>query len=305
MPVSSKDILGIDGPLTGRLPGFVPRRAQQDMAQGIEQALADYSVFIAESGTGTGKTFAYLVPALLSGKKILISSGTRHLQDQLYHRDLPLVRDALAIPVTTALLKGRANYLCRHRLERTVSEGRLTLRQEQSRLVRIHEWSAHTKRGDIAELSDIPEDSELWPQVTSTAENCLGSECTHYDQCFINRARREALTADLVVVNHHLFFADLALREEGFGQLLPGVEAIIFDEAHQLPEIASNFLGISLSAHQLTGLCRDTVAEEVREKSDVAGLQEAAQTLEKATADFRLAFGVEPRRGAWDKLENT
>ncbi|HEY5682435.1 MAG TPA: ATP-dependent DNA helicase [Sulfuricaulis sp.] len=305
MPVSSKDILGIDGPLTGRLPGFVPRRAQQDMAQGIEQALADYSVFIAESGTGTGKTFAYLVPALLSGKKILISSGTRHLQDQLYHRDLPLVRDALAIPVTTALLKGRANYLCRHRLERTVSEGRLTLRQEQSRLVRIHEWSAHTKRGDIAELSDIPEDSELWPQVTSTAENCLGSECTHYDQCFINRARREALTADLVVVNHHLFFADLALREEGFGQLLPGVEAIIFDEAHQLPEIASNFLGISLSAYQLTGLCRDTVAEEVREKSDVAGLQEAAQTLEKATADFRLAFGVEPRRGAWDKLENT
>ena len=304
MPVSSIDILGSDGPLATRLEGFTPRRAQQEMAACIEQALADYSVFIAESGTGTGKTFAYLVPALLSGKKILISTGTRHLQDQLYHRDLPIVRDALAVPVTSALLKGRANYLCRYRLGQAELEGRLASRRDQSNLALIREWSGHTQRGDIAEMSRIPEDSGLWPLVTSTTDNCLGSGCSHYDECFINRARREALAADVVVVNHHLFFADLALREEGFGQLLPGVEAVIFDEAHQLPEVASNFLGFSISSHQVASLCRDTIAEELQEHSGIAGLMPAAQSLEKALADFRLAFGVEPRRDAWDKLEN-
>lgn len=274
------------------------------MAACIERALADYSVFIAESGTGTGKTFAYLVPALLSGKKILISTGTRHLQDQLYHRDLPIVRDAIAVPVTTALLKGRSNYLCRHRLERAGTEGRLDSRRDQSNLTVIREWSGHTQRGDIAEMSRIPEDSGLWPLVTSTTDNCLGSSCADYDECFVNRARREALAADVVVVNHHLFFADLALREEGFGQLLPGVEAVIFDEAHQLPEVASNFLGLSLSGHQLASLCRDAIAEDFKEHSGVAGLPPATQSLEKALADFRLAFGVEPRRDAWGKLEN-
>ncbi|GAB4507925.1 MAG: ATP-dependent DNA helicase [Sulfuricaulis sp.] len=274
------------------------------MAARIEQVLADYSVFIAESGTGTGKTFAYLVPALLSGKKILISTGTRHLQDQLYHRDLPLVRDALAIPVTAALLKGRSNYLCRYRLERAETEGRLAGKREQSNLVLIREWSGRTSRGDVAEMSRIPEDSDLWPLVTSTTDNCFGSDCSHYDECFVNRARREALAADVVVVNHHLFFADLALREEGFGQLLPGVESVIFDEAHQLPEVASNFLGISLSSHQLASLCRDAIAEDLKEHSGVVGLPPAAQSVEKALADFRLAFGVEPRRDAWDKLEN-
>jgi ATP-dependent DNA helicase DinG len=304
LPVTSKDILGFDGPLATRLEGFTPRRAQQEMADRIEQALAGYSVFIAESGTGTGKTFAYLVPALLSGRKILVSTGTRHLQDQLYHRDLPLVRDALAVPVSTALLKGRSNYLCRYRLDSLETDGRLAGRREQSNLARIREWSGHTRRGDIAEMNAIPEDSDLWPLVTSTADNCLGSACSHYDECYVNRARREALAADVVVVNHHLFFADLALREEGFGQLLPGVEAVIFDEAHQLPEVASNFLGISLSSHQLVSLCRDSIAEDLKEHSGVAGLPAAAQSLEKAVADFRLAFGVEPRRDAWDKLEN-
>jgi len=304
LPTSSKDILGADGPLARGLEGFTPRAAQQEMAARIEQALADCSVFIAESGTGTGKTFAYLVPALLSGKKILISTGTRHLQDQLYHRDLPIVRDALAVPVTSALLKGRSNYLCRYRLEWAETEGHLAGRREQSNLALIREWSGRTQRGDVAEMSRIPEDSGLWPLVTSTADNCLGSGCSHYDECFVNRARREALAADVVVVNHHLFFADLALREEGFGQLLPGVEAVIFDEAHQIPEVASNFLGLSLSSHQLSSLCRDAIAEELKERSGVANLPPAVQSLEKAAADFRLAFGVEPRRDSWDKLEN-
>ncbi len=304
MPDSSKDILGSDGPLVERLEGFTPRRAQQEMATRIEQALVDYSVFIAESGTGTGKTFAYLVPALLSGKKILISTGTRHLQDQLFHRDLPIIRDALAVPVTTALLKGRANYLCRHHLERLEMEVRFAGKRNLSNLVHIREWAGRTKSGDIAEISDIPEDSELWPLVTSTADNCLGGSCGHYDQCFVNQARRAALAADVVVVNHHLFFADLALREEGFGQLLPGVEAVIFDEAHQLPEVASNFFSLSLSSHQLQSLCRDAIAEDIKEHSGIANLQSGVKQLEKAAADFRLAFGVEPRRDSWDKLEN-
>jgi ATP-dependent DNA helicase DinG len=298
----SHTILGPDGPLAGRVEGFTPRPSQQEMAARIEEALANYSVFIAESGTGTGKTFAYLVPTLLSGRKVLISTGTRHLQDQLYHRDLPLIRDALAIPVTTALLKGRSNYLCRHHLERAELDGAVTGKRQSTDLARLVLWSKRTKSGDVVEVTEVSEDSELWPQVTSTTDNCLGSQCPSYDDCFVNRARREALAADVVVVNHHLFFADLALREEGFGQLLPGVEAVIFDEAHQLPDVASNFLGISLSSHQLNSLSRDAVAEDVKEHSGIADLQPAAQSLEKAAADFRLAFGVEPRRDSWNKL---
>jgi ATP-dependent DNA helicase DinG len=304
MSTSSQDILSDRGPLAKSVAGFVPRRAQQEMAARIEQALADRSTFIAESGTGTGKTFAYLVPALLSGRKILISTGTRHLQDQLYHRDLPVIRDALAVPVSTALLKGRANYLCRHRLERAEIEARFSGRRDAADLARIRDWAGRTRQGDIAEVSGIPEDSSLWPQVTSTAENCLGGGCPRYDECHVNRARREALAADVVVVNHHLFFADLALREEGFGQLLPGVDAVIFDEAHQLPDVASNFFGLSLSSHQIAGLCRDSVAEDLKEHSDIAELPAAAQALEKAAADFRLAFGVEPRRDAWSRLDD-
>ena len=304
MPVSSKDILNADGALAERLAGFSPRLAQQEMAARIEQALADQSVFIAESGTGTGKTFAYLVPALLSGKKILISTGTRHLQDQLYHRDLPFIRDILAVPVATALLKGRSNYLCLHHLERLETEPRFTGKKDQSDLVTLRHWAGRSKRGDIAEVSDIPEDSAVWPLVTSTADNCLGSDCPHYDACFVNRARREALAADVVVVNHHLFFADLALREEGFGQLLPGVEAVIFDEAHQLADVASNFFGLSLGSHQLFQLCRDAITEDIKEHSGIDELRSSGQQLEKSVADFRLAFGVEPRRDAWEKLEN-
>jgi len=274
------------------------------MAAAIERTLADAGVFIAESGTGTGKTFAYLVPVLLSGKKTLISTGTRHLQDQLYHRDLPQVRDALQVPVSVALLKGRANYLCRHRLARTADEGRFASRAQAADFQKLADWARHTRRGDIAEVNAVPEDSELWPLVTSTADNCLGAGCPDFDKCHVNAARREALAADVVVVNHHLFFADLALREEGFSQLLPGVEAVVFDEAHQLPEIASVFFGQTLSAAQLNGLARDTVAEDLREKSGVAGLSAAAHKLEKAAADFRLVFGKQTRRGTFVELED-
>ena len=269
------------------------------MAARIETVLAERSTCIVESGTGTGKTLAYLVPALLSGKKVLVSTGTRNLQDQLYRRDLPLVRDALGVPVSAALLKGRPNYLCLARLERAEMEGRFGGRRADSTLARIRKWAGATVSGDIAELGDVAEDSELWPLVTSTSDNCLGSQCGHYGECHVNRARREALAADVLVVNHHLFFADLALREEGFGQILPGVEALIFDEAHQLPEIASGFFGIALGSQQLIALCRDAIAEEIKERSTVAGLKEAAQRLEKSVGDARLAFGAGVQRGPW------
>lgn len=297
-------MLGPDGPLAKRVTGFVARRAQQEMAERIEQTLNDSAVFIAESGTGTGKTYAYLVPALLSGKKVLISTGTKNLQDQLFKRDLPAVRDALEIPVSIALLKGRANYLCLERLERTELEASFAHRRPARDLIRIREWAGVTRSGDVAELPDVPEDSEWWPRVTSTSDNCLGSGCRYYDDCHVHRARREALAADIVVINHHLFFADLVLKEEGFGQLLPGVEAVIFDEAHQLPEVASNFFGVSISSQQLYHLMRDTLAEELKEHSAVGGLSEAAGKLEKATADLRLALGGEVRRAPWESLND-
>jgi ATP-dependent DNA helicase DinG len=291
---SSDSILGPEGPLAGNLPGFVSRPSQRDMATRIEQAIAEHGIFIAESGTGTGKTFAYLVPALLSGRKVLISTGTKHLQDQIYFRDLPRVRDALAVPVQTALLKGRANYLCQHRLG--------LIGESSPELEVVRDWSRRTRSGDIGEVTGVPEDSPLWSQLTSTADNCVGAQCGSYEECFVRRARKEALEADVLVVNHHLFFADLALKVEGFGQLLPGVDAVIFDEAHQLADIASVFFGFSVSRGQLDQLVRDTVAEELREHSGVSGLRKAAGDLEKAAADFRLALGKEPRREAWGAL---
>ncbi len=297
------DILGADGPFAARLTDFVPRACQQEMALAIADALADRATLVVESGTGTGKTFAYLVPALLSGKKVLISTGTRNLQDQVFHRDLPLVRDALGIAVTAALLKGRANYLCLYRLDLAELEGRFAQREQVAELERIRDWAGRTRRGDIAEMSAVPENSPLWPLVTSTPDNCLGGRCPRFDDCYVNRARREAVGAEVLVVNHHLFFADLVLREDGFGQLLPGVDAVIFDEAHQLPEVASNFFGVVLSSHQLHELARDSVQAELKEKSAVAGLADRAHALEKAAADFRLALGMDVRRAPWAQLD--
>jgi ATP-dependent DNA helicase DinG len=291
------------------------------MAERIEEAIAHHGVFIAESGTGTGKTFAYLVPALLAGQKVLISTGTKNLQDQLFQRDLPLVREALGRPVTTALLKGRSNYLCLYRLEQTQLEAGFADRNEARAAVqgrtgrgfaskrsaqdvtRIAAHARRTRSGDVAEIRDVPEDSELWPLVTSSADNCLGGRCPRFNDCFVKRAREQALAADVLIVNHHLFFADLVLREEGFGQLLPGVQAVIFDEAHQLPEIASNFFGYSVSSRELAGLARDVLLAETKERSGVAELADNARAVEKAAADLRLAFGVEPRRDAWSRLD--
>lgn len=245
---------------------------------------------VAEAGTGTGKTFAYLVPALLSGGKVIISTGTKTLQDQLFGRDIPTVRDALKVPVTVALLKGRANYVCHHHLERARDDGRLPTRDDVMHLARIESFSRITTTGDRADLSEVPENAGVWPLVTSTRDNCLGSQCTHYDKCFVMKARKQALEADVVVVNHHLFFADVMLREESVAELLPACNTVIFDEAHQLPETASLFFGQSVSTTQLTDLARDARIEAATSAKDFPALPVAANVLEKAARDLRLAF---------------
>jgi ATP-dependent DNA helicase DinG len=258
-------------------------------------------VLICEAGTGTGKTYAYLVPALLSGRKVIVSTGTKHLQDQLYRRDLPLVRNALGVGCRIALLKGRSNYLCLHRLEAMTRDGRLPNREAVHHLSKIQAWAKRTRSGDTAEVR-IPEDAVVWPLVTSTADNCLGQGCPQLSDCFLMRARRVAQEADLVVVNHHLLMADIALRGAELGELLPAADAFILDEAHQLPEVATQFFGLALTGRQLQELVRDTIAEQVREAPDMPQIREAAEAVDKATKDLRLALGTEVRRAAWREV---
>jgi ATP-dependent DNA helicase DinG len=251
------EIFGPHGAFVERLPGFSHRAQQQDMAECIAEVMARRELLICEAGTGTGKTFAYLAPALLARRKVLISTGTRNLQDQLFHRDLPLVREALALPVRAALLKGRGNYLCLHRLKLALEDPVRLDPDLREHLRLVQDWSKSTQRGDIAELA-IPEDAPLWPAVTSTSDNCLGQSCPDWQDCHLAAARREAQAADLVVVNHHLFCADLALKEEGFGEILPGADCFVLDEAHQLPEVATGFFGTLVSGRKMLGLARDS-----------------------------------------------
>ena len=245
LALASREALSEGGALASQLDNFVPREAQQRLSTAIADAFDSREVLLAEAGTGTGKTFAYLVPALLSGLKTIISTGTRALQDQLYHRDLPRVRNALGVGLKSALLKGRANYLCRYRLEQAKGEPRFTTREQISQFQRIVAWGGRTQFGDMAELEALPDDSPLLPMVTSTNDNCLGTDCPFWSDCFVVQARQRAQSADIVVVNHHLLLADLALKQEGFGEILPGAQAFVIDEAHQLPELAANFFGES------------------------------------------------------------
>ncbi len=260
------------------------------MAQAIAEAIEGNSLLIAEAGTGTGKTFAYLVPALLAGGKVIISTGTKNLQDQLFQRDLPTVRDALKAPVSVALLKGRANYLCHYHLERTQSDGRFVTREDVRHLGKIVKYAKITQSGDKSGLADVPENAPIWMQVTSTRDNCLGQECPHHKDCFVLKARSDAMKADVVVVNHHLFFADVMLRDEGVAELLPACNTVIFDEAHQLPETASLFFGESISTSQLLDLARDTRLEAAASAKDFAALPTATDALDKAARDLRLVF---------------
>ncbi|MGH8662304.1 MAG: ATP-dependent DNA helicase [Burkholderiales bacterium] len=284
------------GPLSRVVRGFRARPFQVEMARAVADALAGNGVLVAEAGTGTGKTFAYLVPALLTGGKVIVSTGTKTLQDQLFDRDIPTVRRALGAPVTVALLKGRANYVCHYHLERALRDARLPAREDARHLAEIERFARGTVSGDKADCNAVPEHAGVWPYVTSTRDNCLGSRCPHYDACFVMKARREALAADVVVVNHHLFFADLMLRDEGAAELLPACNTVIFDEAHQLPETASLFFGESVSTSQLIELARDSRLEAAAAARDYAALPEAARDLEQAARDFRLLFGEEGGR---------
>lgn len=283
------EIFSADGPIAAAEPDYRPRQAQLELAQAIQQALQDHSTLIAEAGTGTGKTWAYLAPAFISGSKVLVSTGTRTLQDQLFKRDIPRLRKALALPINVALLKGRGNYVCHYHLDRLSGDDRaLKSRSEIGQLRHIQLFAQQTKTGDRADLVQVPEDADIWNRVTSTRENCLGQECPHVRDCFVLKARRQAQDADLVVVNHALFMADLALREEGITDLLPTVELVVFDEAHQLPEIATRFLGSSVSSHQLLDLARVMEAAGLAYARESTNWSEAGKKLEHATRQLRL-----------------
>jgi len=284
------------GPLAETISGYRMRQQQLEMALAIEAAIKDNKQLVAEAGTGTGKTFAYLIPALLSGGKVIVSTGTKTLQDQLYTRDLPAVRDALKVPVTVAMLKGRANYVCHFHLERAANEGRFVSREDAGYVHIIRNFMENSSTGDKAELTEVPENATIWPSVTSTRDNCMGQECNYYKDCFVMEARKRALAADVVVVNHHLFFADVMLRDEGVAELLPSANTVIFDEAHQLPEVAGLFFGEDVSTSQLLELARDAEAEYITTAKDCPALQEAANKLEKSVRDFRLVFAYEGSR---------
>ncbi len=280
-------LLDTGGPLARRIEGFAPRAAQQHMAAAVAETLREGGTLAVEAGTGTGKTYAYLVPALLSGGRTVIATGTRTLQDQLFHRDLPRVREALAVPIRVALLKGRANYLCLYRMKRARGLPALRMQFEQLRL--IEDWARRTERGELSELGEFREDSPLTRQITSTTDNCLGSRCEDFEQCFVARARRQAQAADLVVINHHLLLADFTLRDQGFGQILSGSDAVIVDEAHQLPELAAQFFGRRVSTRQLQELARDAHLE-AQNCGDLTQLAEAAQRLSADVTRLEACF---------------
>jgi ATP-dependent DNA helicase DinG len=304
MNIDYKELFGADGPLARALPDYAYRPEQAAMAHAVGAALARLEPLIVEAGTGTGKTFAYLVPALLSGRSVIISTGTRTLQDQLFRRDVPMLAQALGMPVKFALLKGRANYLCRHRLELATQQGALLPGERgQARLLaRVARWAGSTKTGDLAELTDMPEQSSLWPSITSTRENCLGQECPQFSRCHVLDARRAAQAADVVVVNHHLLLADLALKDEGFGDLLPGAEAVILDEAHQVPDIAAQFFGSVWSVRQAQILLRDVGTEMRLAGVRSPALAGAVEDLEAQFDALRASIAGGPQRRDWAQL---
>jgi ATP-dependent DNA helicase DinG len=285
-------------PLAAEVASFRPRAQQREMALAVAEAIRNNEILVVEAGTGTGKTFAYLVPALLAGGKVIISTGTKNLQDQLFQKDLPMVRDALKAPVSVALLKGRSNYVCHYHLARTEADGMFKTREDIKHLGKIKSYAKVSDSGDKGGLADVPENAPIWMQVTSTRDNCLGQECPNHKECFVLKARTEAMKADIVVVNHHLFFADVMLRDEGVAELLPACNTVIFDEAHQLPETASLFFGETLSTTLLLDLARDTRIEAAAGAKDFAPLPKACDELDKVARDLRLVFKKEGRMPA-------
>lgn len=297
-------IFSVDGALANAISGFKPRQPQIDMALAVERAIKNATQLVVEAGTGTGKTYAYLIPALLSGKKVIISTGSKNLQEQLYHRDLPSILNILGFTGNVALLKGRSNYLCLERLAHQMMESHdghadATL---LSQLVKVRSWSSETKSGDLGDCEHLAEDSPIIPNITSTNDNCLGKECPSFGMCFVVKARKKAMDADLIVVNHHLFLADLAIKETGFGELIPQADVFIFDEAHQLPDIASQYFGQSLSSRQLQELAKDIHIAYRMELRDTKQLEKVAARLSQATSDLRIVLGEPGFRGNWREI---
>jgi ATP-dependent DNA helicase DinG len=292
-----EEVFGPTGPLKRSLPGYTPRRSQLAMATRIENALLQRAPLVVEAGTGTGKTFAYLVPALLSGKRVLISTGTRTLQDQLFNKDLPLVAGAIGVPARVALLKGRSNYLCSYRLAQLgQAAGQRSLVAPKDRtLARVERWALSTRSGDLAEVPNLGDSHPLWPQVTSTRENCLGSRCSHIGRCHVVEARKRAIEADVVIVNHHLLLADLALKEDGFGDLLGAADAVIIDEAHQIPDLATQFFGARFGSRQVELLVRDARQELAQLHAPASTLAEELGSVERGLAALAEVLRGTPR----------
>jgi ATP-dependent DNA helicase DinG len=296
-----KSFFAAKGALDKAIPGFQARQPQIDMAQAVDDAICNKTQLVVEAGTGTGKTFAYLVPALARGKKTIISTGSKNLQEQLFHRDLPLMMRSLGFTGRVSLLKGRSNYLCLDRLSRQMTESHGVHADPTllSQLIKVRSWSSATKSGDLGECDSVAEDSPVIPMITSTNDNCLGRDCPSFDDCFVVRARRKAMESDVVVVNHHLFLADLAIKETGFGELIPEAEVFIFDEAHQMPDIASQYFGQSLSSRQLQELAKDVEIAYRTEAKDMRQLQKTADRLTQAAFDLRIVLGEPGFRGNW------
>jgi len=274
------------------------------MAEAIARAVDENRNLIAEAGTGTGKTFAYLVPAILSGKKVIISTGTKNLQDQLFNKDLPVIRKAIRKPLAASLLKGRSNYLCTYRLKNAFESTLGFSKEDAAALAKIRSWAQRTKIGDVSEMSDVAEADPIWYQATSSVENCLGQDCPDYAECFLVKARKKAQESEILVVNHHLLCADWSIRDSGFGELLPDADVVIIDEAHQLADTASNFLGINIGGRQLSDLASDALVEYFKDATDLPALRTACEDLDHEVRDLRLAFGIELKRGEWHEIEN-
>ena len=289
-----KEVFTPEGPLARATPFFKPRDGQTDMALAVAHTLVNGGSLVVEAGTGVGKTFAYLVPALLSGERVLVSTATKTLQDQLFARDIPELLQALGLPLRLAMLKGRGSYLCQQRLELTQQSASLPDRQSVKSLALVQAWSRSTTTGDLAEVPGLDDRSALIPLITSNRDNCLGSPCPHWRDCHVNAARREAMSADVVVINHHLFFADLAVRESGMAELLPTVRVVIFDEAHQLNETGIQFLGKQLGTGQLLDLARDVLAAGLQLARGLVDWQKVVADFEKTLRDWRLVVGKHP-----------
>ncbi|WP_354625573.1 ATP-dependent DNA helicase [Psychromonas sp. MME2] len=292
------------GPLSQKLPHFIARDAQLEMAEAVAIAIKNSSNLVVEAETGTGKTFAYLAPTLLSfdkdkSPKIIVSTGSKALQEQLFIKDLPILIETTRFTGSVALLKGRSNYLCNERLNRFMLETKHKDQHMHTELVKVKNWSLATRVGDIAEINDLAEDAAIIPAITSNNDNCLGRQCPSFDDCFIVKARKKAMHSDLIVINHHLFFADLAVKETGFGELMPEAGVYIFDEAHQLPDIASLYFGESLSHRQLIDLAKEIDFVYRSELKEAKQMAKAAEQLRICTLDFRLAFALDKGSGSW------